>query len=218
MCDPMSEISASELALRVAVKKELRKRMRGVRNTMPATAIAERSAKIVEQIEASDAFRRASTVALFWPIEGKNEVDLRSLFTRCEELGKRVVVPWADLERGEIALKVIEDPARLSDGAWGFAQPSDDALTMGRGEVDLVVVPALAIDTSGYRIGYGKGYYDRLLPTVAPPAETVGVAFDFQLLGEVPTTPGDFALSAVITDVRAFRVGEPVPSLTKRST
>ncbi len=64
------------------------------------------------------------------------------------------------------------------------------------------MVPALQIDGRGHRIGYGAGFYDRTIPRFAPPALTMGVAFSFQLIAEVPITPGDVPLALVVTDER----------------
>jgi 5-formyltetrahydrofolate cyclo-ligase len=72
------------------------------------------------------------------------------------------------------------------------------------GELDVIVVPALAVDPSGQRIGYGAGCYDRTLPQFAPPAKSIAVAFDFQLVAEVPSTPGDIPVDLVVTDTRAL--------------
>ena len=69
-------------------------------------------------------------------------------------------------------------------------------------------MPALQVDDRGHRIGYGAGFYDRTLPRFAPPARAVVVAFDFQLIPEVPVTEGDVALDIVVTDERVI---EPRP-------
>jgi 5-formyltetrahydrofolate cyclo-ligase len=200
-----------ETLLRFAVKKELRKRMRGVRATLPAAAIEQRSAAIVQRLLALDVYREAATVALFWPIEGKNEVDLRPLCGPALAAGKRLALPWADVEANEIRLRAFAGPGELVAGPMGFDEPPASSPLLGAGDVELVIVPALAVDPSGHRIGYGKGYYDRLLASLAPAAVAVVVAFDFQLLVEVPATPGDFAVQLVVTDTRSFRAGEPVP-------
>jgi 5-formyltetrahydrofolate cyclo-ligase len=68
-------------------------------------------------------------------------------------------------------------------------------------------VPALAIDPSGHRIGYGAGYYDRTLPRFAPPAIAIAVAFDFQLVSEVPATPSDVRVGWLATDARVLDAG-----------
>jgi 5-formyltetrahydrofolate cyclo-ligase len=67
------------------------------------------------------------------------------------------------------------------------------------------VVPALAVDPRGHRVGYGAGFYDRTLPRFVPPAVSIAVAFDFQLAVEVPTTEGDVAVSWIVTDARELR-------------
>ena len=80
-----------------------------------------------------------------------------------------------------------------------FRFVDDPALLEERG-LDVIVVPALQIDPRGHRIGYGAGFYDRALPRFAPPAVSVGVAFSFQLIAEVPVTEGDVAVALIVTD------------------
>ena len=72
-------------------------------------------------------------------------------------------------------------------------------------QLDVVIAPALAVDPTCQRIGYGAGYYDRTLPRYAPPAITIGVAYDWQVVAEIPVTQGDVALDFVVTDVRQFQ-------------
>jgi len=67
-----------------------------------------------------------------------------------------------------------------------------------------VLVPALALDSRGHRLGYGAGYYDRTLPRFCPPAVSIGVAYDFQLLVELPVTEGDVPCDWIVTDTRAL--------------
>ena len=68
----------------------------------------------------------------------------------------------------------------------------------------MIFVPALAVAPNGHRVGYGAGFYDATLPGFCPPARAVVVAFDFQLLGEVPSSEQDFACDLVLTDKREF--------------
>ena len=95
-----------------------------------------------------------------------------------------------------------------------FAEPgADDPLVGGDGldlaELDVIVVPALAIDPSGHRIGYGAGYYARALArTRASLTLSIGVAYDFQLVSEVPVTAGDVAVYLVVTDRRVLEAQE----------
>ena len=200
-------MSVDEDVLRVRVKAELRKRLRGVRKTMPPEAGAERSAKIVANLEAHDAVRAARSVALFWPIEARKEVDLRALDASLRSRGVRVAYPAIDPDTNAMTFRLVDDPRALEEAGFGFAEP---APSLPEAEtLDVIVVPAIALDPTGQRIGYGAGYYDRTLPRFSPPAITIGVVYDWQLVAEVPVTPHDVRLAWVVTDVRTFDARSP---------
>jgi 5-formyltetrahydrofolate cyclo-ligase len=193
-----------EDALRRRVKAELRKRMRGVRQALPASACAERSARIVRRLEET-AIARARAVALFWPIVDRHEVDLRALDAALRARGARVAYPAIDPETRAMTFRWAEE-RDLEERGLGFSEPPPSAIEVAPGELDAIVVPALALDASGHRLGYGAGYYDRTLARFAPPAVTIGVAFDFQLLAEIAVTEGDVPLDVVVTDARTIDV------------
>ncbi|HEY4015383.1 MAG TPA: 5-formyltetrahydrofolate cyclo-ligase [Polyangiaceae bacterium] len=203
--------SSEEEMLRRRVKAELRKRMRGLRGTLPATACSERSERIAERLLSLEPIARGRSIALFWPMTGRREVDLRSLDERLRRRGARVAYPAvADDGSGSMTFRFVGDPGSMpEDPALGVRQPGPDQPEVAPGELDAIVVPALAVDPSGHRIGYGGGYYDRALPRFAPPATTVAVAFDFQLLVEVPWTAGDVRVEHVVTDARTLAVTSP---------
>ncbi|MCW5835861.1 MAG: 5-formyltetrahydrofolate cyclo-ligase [Labilithrix sp.] len=176
--------------------------MRGVRKTAPLEACAERSGKIVAALEAHAAVRAAKTAALFWPILERHEVDLRPLDASLRARGVRVAYPSIDPDTGDMVFRFVERPSDLQDAGYGFAEPAKDAPAAGA--VDVVVVPAIAVDPTGHRIGYGAGYYDRTLPKYAPPAVAIAVAYDYQLVAEVPATPGDVQVAWIVTDQRVL--------------
>lgn len=187
--------------IRVRVKAELRKRLRGVRKTAPIEACAERSAKIVAALEAHPAVIAARSVALFWPMIERHEVDLRPLDASLRARGVRIAYPQIDPETDDMVFRFVDDVASLAEAGYGFAEPAADAPIAA--EVDVVVVPAIAVDPVGHRIGYGAGYYDRILPKHAS-ATSIAVAYDWQLVAEVPALPGDVAVKHVVTDIRSF--------------
>jgi 5-formyltetrahydrofolate cyclo-ligase len=194
-----------EDALRRKVKSELRKRIRGLRATAPASACMDRSARIVEHLLGMDAVASARTVALFWPILEKHEVDLRSLDAHLRSRGARVAYPAIDAESRRMTFRWVSSPEELDERGFGFREPPEGALECARGELEVIVVPAIVLAPDGHRIGYGAGYYDRALPSFAPPAVTIGVGYDYQLLAEVPFTEHDVPLEWVVTDARALR-------------
>ncbi len=159
---------AVELALRYRAKAALRQRARALRNSIPREAILERSARIAARLEAIPSVVAASTIALFWPIEGRNEVDLTALDLRLRAQGKRVAYPSIDPDTRVMTFRLVDDPAAMEERGLGFREPAPAAPEAD--SLDIVVVPALQIDGRGHRIGYGAGFYDGALPRFAPPA------------------------------------------------
>jgi 5-formyltetrahydrofolate cyclo-ligase len=190
--------SSAEDLLRRRVKAEIRKRMRGLRRSMPLEVCNERSAKIVAALEPM--LREARSVALFYPIVERHEVDLRALDGSLRARGVKVAYPALDQETNVMSFRFVDDPEAMEERGKGFREPGNEAPLAE--QLDVIVVPALAIDPRGYRIGYGAGYYDRTLPRFA--AKTIGVAFDFQLVSEIGETEGDVTVQHVVTDARAL--------------
>ncbi len=202
--DERGSPAGADAGLRVRVKAELRKRMRGLRKTLPASACAERSARIVGRLLELEPLGRARTVALFWPIEERHEVDLRALDARLRERGVRVAYPAVDPETGVMTFRFVKRPDAMLEQGFGFREPAMTEPEAAAGDLDVVVVPALAVDPRGHRIGYGAGYYDRTLPRFVPSAISVVVAFDFQLLSELPETERDVTAAWIVTDARTL--------------
>ena len=188
--------------IRLKVKAELRKRLRGVRKTTPAEACAERSRALVARLEQHPAVVAAKSIALFWPIEARHEVDLRGLDATLRARGVRIAYPAIDADTNVMTFRFVDDPSQLDEKGFGFSEPALDAPEASA--VDVVIVPAIAVDPSGHRIGYGAGYYDRTIPRYVPPGVSIAVAYDWQLVAEVPATEHDVRCGWVVTDVRTF--------------
>jgi 5-formyltetrahydrofolate cyclo-ligase len=196
---------APDDVIRLKVKAELRKRLRGVRKTMPVDAAQARSRKIIAQLEAHPAVAAAKSIALFWPIEVRKEVDLRPLDATLRARGVRIAYPAIDPETDVMTFRFVDDAASLEEQGYGFAEPPPDAPHAA--ELDVVIVPAIAADPTGHRIGYGAGYYDRTLVKYAPPAVSIAVVYDWQLVAEVPATEHDVKVAWVVTDTRVIEAG-----------
>lgn len=190
--------------VRLRAKRELRKRMRALRATLPPNAVAERSAALVARVLAHEAWAPARAIALFHSMP--DEVQTGALIEAARKKGKRVALPVVTEEQALTFRAPYEVPGEppLSLSAFGILEPTEAAPLVDPATLDLVVVPALAFDPRGHRIGYGRGYYDRTLP-LASSATHVGVAFDFQLIAEVPERAGDVPVHWIITDRRVLR-------------
>jgi len=200
-----------ELVARMAAraKTQLRQRQKALRAAYPASALAERSAKIVARVAELPAFVAARSVALFWPMTEQKEVDLRALDALARATSKRVFYPgFRRSAEGALFtdLRLTASTDELAVRGQRFAEPLPDALVAARGDLDLVIVPALAAALSGHRLGYGRGFYDSMLPDFRPPALAVIVAFDFQLLAELPAEAHDVACDVVVSETRTVTV------------
>lgn len=186
-----------------SAKRQLRQKMRALRQALPQARVEARSRCIVERLLEHPWLVNATGVALYWPMQERREVDLREVDQVLRARGVRLCYPFMDREQDGSVLtgfRWVTDRAQLILRDHGFAEPSPDAPIVERGEVQVVVVPALAVTVEGHRLGYGAGYYDATLPDLCPPARSIVVAYDFQRLMELPTTERDVRCDVVITD------------------
>lgn len=159
-----------------------------------ARVIAERALELPEVTAARSVLAYAATA---------EELDPAPLVAALRARGARVAYPRV-CGPGELTLHWCEDESALSPGYCGISEPSADAPGVMASEFDLVLVPGTAFDESCGRLGMGGGFYDRLLPHLAPGALAIGLAFDEQIVAEVPSETHDVALDAVVTPTRVI--------------
>ncbi|HEU4570672.1 MAG TPA: 5-formyltetrahydrofolate cyclo-ligase [Gemmatimonadales bacterium] len=159
-----------------------------------------RAARILAKVRAHPAWGGASLVSMY--IGVKSEVPTLPLLAEALARHKRVVVPV--VEQGELALYEVRAEAELGPAPFGLLDPRPEVRTPARRrqprEVDCFIVPGVAFDRSGRRLGYGKGYYDRLLARIRPGAATLALAYTAQLVPQVPSGPADVRVQEVLTD------------------
>jgi 5-formyltetrahydrofolate cyclo-ligase len=146
-----------------------------------------------------------------------SEVLIDDLIRRGWDEGKRIVVPHCRPEWREMAACRIDAFDELEPGHYGIRAPKADFLRpIPKGEIDVVVVPAVAFDRRGYRVGYGGGYYDRFLPDV-PRAATIGAAFAAQIVPEIPAGPHDIPVGTIVTEAEVIVTHQhPIPDNQKK--
>lgn len=181
----------SEAERKALVRKELLEKRK---NLSPSLRLSL-SRRVCEFLFSQDAFRRASSVALYFPANG--EVDTREIFEKCAELGKKAFFPRT---RGSgLVFLRTRSLDELRPGAFGIAEPPEDAEPADARGPDLVLVPGIAFDASGNRVGYGKGFYDRFLKDV-PRRGRFALAYRFQVLGSVPSLETDIKVGSIVTE------------------
>ena len=194
--------------LKYRAKKQLRMRMRGLRGAHPEGVLAQASERIVASVLALPRFSSARSVGLFWPMANRHEIDVRPLASAALAAGKQVYFPFMEPTASgfRTGFAQVNDVSELAERGQRFCEPPPLAPRAARGQIELVIVPALAVASDGHRLGYGSGFYDATLPDFCPPAQALVVIFDFQLLGELPVTRGDVACQCIVTDRRILEL------------
>lgn len=118
---------------------------------------------------------------------------------------KKVLMPKVNEQERRLSKHVITSLEDLTDGYQGIPEPNNEH-TMKVEEIDLIIVPGVAFDTEGWRIGYGGGYYDKLLPRVKGTRPIVALAYEEQLFDEIPYEEHDVGVDIIITDRRILRI------------
>ena len=174
-------------------KEELRRLVRSQKRMYSAPQLQAMSAEAVARLMALPQMAAAKTVMLYYSLP--DEVSTHELTDRLVERGKVVVLPVVT-GPAEMELRRYRSADDLSMGAFGIMEPTGEPFT-SLAEIDLAVVPGMAFDTRGNRLGRGKGYYDRFLSQL-PQATKVGLCFPFQKFPGVPTDENDVRMDLVI--------------------
>jgi 5-formyltetrahydrofolate cyclo-ligase len=183
----------------VKTKKSLRQE---IKDLLSAQSVEERDKKsraIQKKLFGTPVFQRAGTVCFF--VSMPMEVNTHPMIEEALRLGKTVLVPLVDLENKELKLKQIRDFRKdLSPGTLGILEPASGTKDVPAKDVECVIVPGLVFDGDGNRLGRGGGFYDRLLAGLPAKASTIGLAFSFQVLPNIPLENHDRSVGLVLTE------------------
>lgn len=175
-------------------KQELRKTVRLLKREYRQEQLATLSLAIIERLIMEPHFRKAKTVMLYCALP--DEVDTRELLNHCIEKGKKVLLPKVT---GETTMELRQYTGNddLAVGAFGILEPTG-ATFNAFDTIEVAVIPGMAFDSNGNRLGRGKGYYDRFLSMLPARIYKIGVCFDFQKFEHIPTATNDIQMDCVI--------------------
>lgn len=166
------------------------------RRIYPAESAAEDSKRIVERIESLEAFRKARTVMIYYPL--RHEVDLRDLMRRYKD-EKTILLPVT--HRRSMEVRQYTGDENLKRGRHRIPEPQTKTY---KGSIDLIICPGVVFDKHKHRIGRGGGYYDKFLKK-HPLATKIGVCFDLQLRNrDIPQQRFDHPMSMVVTPTQTI--------------
>ncbi len=179
--------------MRLLEKAQLRALMLKRRRKLSEEERKRFSEGIVDRIVGLSAFAQARNPVLFYPFD--KEPDITPLFSHIMERVGSLILP--KVVGDALELYRIKTTDSLSVGAFRILEPSEGEKVNVQ-EVDFILVPGVAFDKRGNRLGFGKGYYDKLLPKIKNPK--VGVCYSFQIVDELPTDPWDVRVDLVVTE------------------
>ncbi len=184
------------------LKKELRHEILYKRDQLTVDDITAKSKAITEKFLELEEFQKARVIMFFIPF--RNEVDTRPLIEKSLSLGKTVVVPRTLKDTKElIPSRLIDWEQDLAQGAYGIREPlPEKTRPVEPKEIDLLLIPGVAFDLFGNRLGYGGGYYDRFVTNLRSGTPLFAVAFEVQIVDEVPVKEWDHRIDALITEER----------------
>jgi 5-formyltetrahydrofolate cyclo-ligase len=185
-----------------ALKEQIRKDVAKALSGLTAKQRSEKT-RLIENRLFEFANFLESRIALLY-IAAENEVQTDTIVQRAHGIGKVVVLPaFAEEQRMLTPLKVDQPDKDLIPGPRGVLQPNPlRCKTVPVQRIDIAIIPGLAFDEKGTRIGSGQGYYDRFIPELAVTTRKVALAFEEQIIGQVPTESHDKLVDIIITDKR----------------
>jgi 5-formyltetrahydrofolate cyclo-ligase len=182
-------------------KRDLRTRVRAARWALPDDVKRASASAVAEAVLAVPGIESARAVLGY--ISTPEELDPAPLLATLRQRGVRVALPRVD-DPGRLTLHWFEDGDTLVRSDFGILEPPADAPAADPAELDLVLMPGVAFDATCNRLGYGGCYYDNLLPLLHPDALTVGLAFDIQLVDDVPIESHDLRPRWVVTPSETY--------------
>lgn len=183
-------------------KKELRRRVQELRDRLDSEKRKKLSLAIADNLWKLPEFAEADTVLFF--ISFRSEVDTMPMIKRALREGKRVCIPCTVPENKHMVASLLENvDEELELGNYDILEPRRECLRPVKpSQIDVVIMPGVAFDCSGGRLGYGGGYYDRFLEKCSPGCTLVAPAFELQIVDHVPCADHDAHIHQIVTESR----------------
>ncbi|HTR42599.1 MAG TPA: 5-formyltetrahydrofolate cyclo-ligase [Pseudomonadales bacterium] len=182
-------------------KAELRTKCRAILKSLSAEKRASDSAKLCASLKQHHSFQNAASILFFAPLP--EEPDLWPLLNETLATKKLIALPCFDSESQTYLPRRIADiHVEIMSGKFGIREPAPTCIAIPLADLDLVLVPGVAFDASGRRLGRGKGYYDRLLQNFS--GKKIGIAFDEQIVDAIPVEKNDVKVDLILTPTRSM--------------
>lgn len=181
---------------KIDIKNALRQNSKAIRNEFGVDYLETASNSVCDKLSNIIEFQNADTILMYYPI--KNELSPLPIFTLAQKMGKIVAFPVCSTENNTLTFKQINNLNELCKTHFGLFEPNESAEEVILTKNTLCIVPALLFSRDGYRLGYGKGYYDRFLNNFN--GISVGISFSSLVCDSLPKEKHDKKLNVLITE------------------
>ena len=193
------------------MKKSLRVLLLAKRDSISKESKKIKDDAIRKRLFSLEYFKESRTILFYASF--RSEADTIKAIQNTLKLKKRVALPVVDTEHKQLKLYEIHDISELSAGYMGIPEPvAARALNMSLNEIDIEIIPGIGFDLNGNRLGYGAGYYDKLLSHKSKRLSktkgritTIALAFEEQIAGKIPSEPHDIRVDLIVTEKRLIR-------------
>lgn len=179
-----------------STKESIRQKLLLLRSLLPQDEVQKRSELIFQNLKRLPIFNNANVIHTYVSSK-KNEVDTIEIIKYLFSIGKRVVVPVVDKKNKILIHSELKDLSELKKSTFGILEP-EVIREVNVNEIDIVIVPAVAVDRSGNRIGFGGGYYDKFLSQIDRPK--IALVYDFQIVEKIESKRSDVPVDFIVTE------------------
>jgi 5-formyltetrahydrofolate cyclo-ligase len=185
-------------------KKELRKKVQVLRDVLDPMQQRLLSDKVAANLWNVPEFNSAETILFF--ISFRSEVDTLSMILRALEEDRTVCIPCTDMgDKSMVASRIMNMDSDLEMGNYNILEPREECLRpVPPDQIDVILMPGVAFDATGGRLGYGGGYYDRFLEKCSPGCTLIALAYELQIVEHVPCADHDHHIHKIVTEKRVI--------------
>lgn len=181
------------------MKSEIRAQILELRNNLSKQETEEKSSIIANKLFDSKYFQEATKILLY--SSKGNEVDTKIIIKNSVD-NKNIVLPRTNVAKGVLDLYQIKSLEDLEEGAFGLQEPKENLNKVEPEEIDLAIIPGVAFDKKGNRIGYGLGFYDKLLSSIN--AKKIGLSYEIQIVENIEAEEHDIKADMILTEKRGI--------------
>lgn len=187
-------------------KQEIRQKILSLRNNLSPDNVSLKSKLIKNRLFQVPEFKNAEWIMLY--LSFNNEVRTDQIIKELLMCRKKLLVP-AIVEKSKnlIACQIFSFEKDLKRGYFGISEPVENLkIPVDPKKIDLIVIPGIAFDVNGNRVGFGRGYYDRFLKKLGRKTISIALAYDFQILKTVPSQKNDIPVSIIVSEKQTIRI------------